>query len=48
MALDWWIGGLPRIAEWERLGSWFGTQTLSSHGKRVLPIFSTLIYLDLP
>ena len=25
--------------ERERLGSWFGTQTLSSHGKRVLPIF---------
>ena len=59
MALDWWIdglmdwwiggiGGLPRIAERERLGSWFGTQTLSSHRNRVLPIFSTLIYLDLP
>jgi len=54
--VDWWMGrwvdgemgGLPRIAERERLGSWFGTQTLSSHRNRVLPIFSTLIYLDLP
>jgi hypothetical protein len=34
--------------ERERLGSWFGTQTLSRHRNRVLPIFSTLIYLDLP
>ena len=38
--------GLPCFAEMERLGSWFGSQTLSSHGSRVLPIFSTLIYLD--
>ena len=46
--MDGEMGGLPRIAERERLGSWFGTQTLSSHRNRVLPIFSTLIYLDLP